>query len=44
MIAAEIKKSEVTVYSNIKKLKNAGILMRMGTDKEGYWKVNTRVE
>lgn len=39
-IAAEIKKSQVTVYSNIKKLKNAGILMRIGTDKEGYWKIN----
>jgi ATP-dependent DNA helicase RecG len=38
-IAAEIKKSEVTVYTNIKKLKNAGFLIRIGSDKEGYWKI-----
>ena len=41
-IAGKIKISESTVYRNIKKLKEWGILERQGADKTGIWIVKQR--
>ncbi|MDR1813861.1 MAG: winged helix-turn-helix transcriptional regulator [Tannerella sp.] len=41
-IAKEIKVNESTVYRNIKKLIDRGILARIGADKNGYWKIIDR--
>jgi predicted HTH transcriptional regulator len=34
-----VKISETAVQNNLSKLKNAGILTRVGSDKTGYWKI-----
>ncbi len=39
-IATELSKDRVTISRNLKKLKELGIVERIGTDKSGYWKVN----
>lgn len=38
-ISNKLKKSKVSVYKNIKKLKELDIIERIGSDKNGYWKV-----
>ena len=38
-IAKKLKINESTVYRNIAKLKQRGILSREGADKNGYWKI-----
>ena len=38
-MSQKINISETAVQNNIKKLKNSGILERVGSDKTGYWKV-----
>jgi len=38
-IAEQIGKSQSTVEKSIKKLRNAGILTRVGSTKSGYWKI-----
>lgn len=38
-MAEKIKISETAIQKNLLKLKNAGILTRIGSDKSGYWKV-----
>ena len=38
-LAKSIKVSEVSIYKNIKKLKNYGIIERIGSDKTGFWRV-----
>jgi len=34
-----LKISDIAVYKNIKKLKQKGVLIRVGSDKTGYWEV-----
>ena len=38
-LSAQLDISAVSVYKNIKKLKEKGILKRIGSDKGGYWEV-----
>lgn len=38
-IANQLKISEKTVKRNISKLKEKGIVERIGADKNGYWKI-----
>lgn len=39
-IAGSLKKSVPTVSRNIAKLKSKGLIERIGSDKDGFWKVN----
>ena len=39
-LAQNIKISETAIYHNIKKLRNLGVLERVGSDKTGHWQVN----
>ena len=39
-LATALKKDEKTILRNINKLKEKGIVERVGSDKTGYWKVN----
>lgn len=39
-IAEKLEKNESTIVRNIGKLKNQGIIERVGSDKTGYWKIN----
>ncbi len=39
-IAVELNKTRNSIYRNIKVLKDMGILERLGSKKNGYWKVN----
>lgn len=41
-IAVTLAKDRVTVSRNIKRLKELGIVERVGTDKKGYWLVNSK--
>ena len=43
-IAAEIGKSRATVTRALSKLQNAGIIKRVGADKNGYWKITVNKE
>ncbi len=38
-LSAQLEISAVSIYKNIKKLKEKGILKRKGSDKSGYWEV-----
>ncbi|MDO8656532.1 MAG: ATP-binding protein [Nanoarchaeota archaeon] len=38
-LSIQLKISAVSVYKNIRKLKEKGILKRIGSDKSGYWEV-----
>jgi len=38
-MAEKIKISETAIQNNLSKLKTAGIIARIGSDKSGYWKV-----
>ncbi len=38
-IANQLKISEKTVKRNVSKLKEKGIIERIGADKNGYWKI-----
>lgn len=39
-IAKKLRKTESTIYRNIKELKTLKIVERFGADKNGYWKIN----
>jgi len=39
-IASSLKIATTTVENNLEKLKNKGLLRRIGPDKGGYWEVN----
>lgn len=39
-IASELNKTRNSIYRNIKTLKDMGILERLGSKKNGYWKIN----
>ena len=39
-IAGELNKTRNSIYRNIKTLKDMGILERLGSKKNGYWKIN----
>ena len=39
-IASELDKTRNSIYRNIKTLKDMGILERLGSKKNGYWKIN----
>ena len=39
-IASELNKTRNSIYRNIKALKEIGILERLGSKKNGYWKIN----
>ena len=39
-IASELNKTRNSIYRNIKALKEIGILERLGSKKNGYWKLN----
>lgn len=39
-IASELNKTRNSIYRNIKSLKEIGILERLGSKKNGYWKLN----
>jgi len=39
-IARELNKTRNSIYRNIKVLKDIGILERLGSKKNGYWKIN----
>ncbi len=39
-LAVKFKVSEKTIYRSINKLKQLGKIIRIGSDKEGYWKTN----
>lgn len=38
-MAERIKISETAIQNNLSKLKIAGIIIRVGSDKSGYWKI-----
>jgi Fic family protein len=38
-LAKTIKISKISIYKNINKLKNLGIVERIGSDKTGYWRI-----
>jgi Fic family protein len=38
-LSKAIKISEISIYKNITKLKNLGIVERIGSDKTGYWRI-----
>jgi Fic family protein len=38
-MAEKIKISETAIQNNLSKLKTAGIIVRIGSDKSGYWKI-----
>ena len=38
-IGNELNLSEITIKRNISKLKEKGLLKRIGADKNGYWKI-----
>ena len=40
-IAKKLRKTESTIYRNIKELKTLKIVERFGADKNGYWKINS---
>ena len=39
-IAIKLNKTQSTIYKSIKKLKDMGIIQRIGAKKSGYWKIN----
>ena len=43
-IANQLKISEKTVKRNIAKLKEKGIIERIGADKNGYWRIIQLIE
>lgn len=43
-IANQLKISEKTVKRNINKLKEKGIVERIGADKNGYWRIIQLIE
>ena len=42
-IAEKLNCSPKTVYRYIKELKSDGIIERVGSDKQGYWKINKKI-
>ena len=42
-IAEKLNCSPKTVYRYIKELKSEGIIERVGSDKQGYWKINKKI-
>lgn len=42
-IAKKLNCSPKTVYRYIKELKSDGIIERVGSDKQGYWKINKKI-
>ncbi len=32
-----------TITNNIRKLKNLGLLIRLGSERKGYWSVSTKI-
>ena len=38
-IALKLGKSKNSIYRNIKKLRETGLVERIGSDKKGYWKI-----
>lgn len=38
-LAQRLNKNETTILRAIKRLKNSGLIIRIGSDKSGYWKV-----
>ena len=38
-ISKRLRKTESTIYRNIKDLKRLNIIERIGSDKKGYWKI-----
>ena len=38
-LSKELKVNESTIKRNISKLRNKGMLRRIGADKNGYWEV-----
>ena len=41
-VAKKINKSQSTVEKTIKKLKDAKLIERIGSDRAGHWKVNMK--
>ena len=39
-MAEKLSVSEKTIYKRMKMLRDKGIIVRVGTDKQGYWKIN----
>ncbi len=39
-IAIKLNKTQNTIYRCVKKLKDMGIILRIGAKKSGYWKIN----
>lgn len=42
-IAEKLNCSPKTVYRYIKELKSVDIIKRVGSDKQGYWKINKKM-
>ncbi len=40
-LSKELKVNESTIKRNISKLRNKGMLRRIGSDKNGYWEVSS---
>ena len=40
VMAEKLGVSEKTIYKRMKALRDKGIIIRIGTDKQGYWKID----
>ncbi len=38
-LTKKLKTSRITILRRIKKLKDIGLITRIGSDKKGYWKI-----